>query len=130
MRVLFISSRAIARKEIENLAVNEMIKIAQMSTSDYLLTSPIICHGLAGVAAIMKEMYNDTRTPIFLDKALELTEHAVKGYNLPHDQHKISNTVENVFKYDYVNGYTGIIQTIYSILFDIPNGNEKRLLIK
>ena len=106
-----------------------MPKIAQMNISDYMLTSPILCHGFADTAAIMNEVYKDTKNPIFWNKTLELIEYTIESYNLHHNKNYKVDTGDEINKYDYLVGYTGILQTIYFILTGIPNGNESRILI-
>ncbi|OZV13469.1 hypothetical protein CIW83_02685 [Tissierella sp. P1] len=129
LRSLYISSLAILNKKIERFTVDEMPKIAQMNISDYMLTSPILCHGFADTAAIMNEVYKDTKNPIFWNKTLELIEYTIESYNLHHNKNYKVDTGDEINKYDYLVGYTGILQTIYFILTGIPNGNESRILI-
>lgn len=130
LRALYIHSVALSNKEIEKFCVHEMIKIAQMNITDYQLSLPIICHGLAGVAAIMNEMYNDTHLPEFRSKALSLIQHIINCSPLQNARQNPVKPSEVLDKYDFLNGYTGIIQTVFSVLTNKPNGNEQRLFIK
>ena len=92
--------------------------------------SPIVCHGLAGVALVMRSMYNDTQNGTFADKAREITDMLV--YNFAYREKENCNLtgMEEIRKYDYLESYTGILQTIYTAMTGEPNMNEKRLMLR
>jgi len=74
LRALYMSSVAISDDKVKMFAINELIKISQMDLSNYLLTMPIICHGLVGTAAILNLMYLETGKTEFLQKITEMIE--------------------------------------------------------
>lgn len=80
LRAMYIASVSISDKENEQFILNEFIKIAKMNLSDYLISSPIVCHGYVGAAAVMKEMFNDINKPEFLERAIELSYLAIGYY--------------------------------------------------
>lgn len=130
LRALYLAADALSLEEIKRFSVDEMAKIAAMDTSKYFFSSPIVCHGLAGVALVMRSMYNDTQTEVFGVKAKEITESLV--YNFAYrKKENCELTGENeIEKYDYLTGYTGILQTIYTAMTGEPNMNEKRLMLR
>lgn len=129
LRALYIASASISNEETKSFVLDEMIKIAELDTSFYLLDSPIVCHGLAGVAIIMKKMYIDTKNNVFANKVAELTNQLVYDFAYKDCENIVSDNENKIRKYDYLEGYTGILQTIYSLINDVHNINEKRLLI-
>lgn len=62
---LYIAAKEKSDKELTEFCVNELKKIASMDTRDYLLASPIVCHGLSGAALIFKRMYQETKDEVF-----------------------------------------------------------------
>ncbi len=130
LRALYLAADALSIEDIKRFSVNEMAKIATMDTSKYLFDSPIVCHGLAGVALVMRSMYNDTQNGTFADKAREITDMLV--YNFAYQEKENCNLTgtKKVWKYNYLEGYTGILQTIYTVMTGEPNMNEKRLMLR
>ena len=126
LRVLFQNARVLQKYELEKKIEKEMIKIASMKNSEYQLTSPIVCHGLAGAALIMNEMYNDTQSVVFKEKTIALVDDIIRTYCLFFEG---NCNDENIEKYSYVDGISGILQAIISII-GYKDENPKRLLIK
>ena len=93
LRALYLAADALSIEDIKRFSVNEMAKIATMDTSKYLFDSPIVCHGLAGVALVMRSMYNDTQNGTFADKAREITDMLV--YNFAYQEKENCNLTGN-----------------------------------
>ena len=85
-----------------------------------------MCHGLAGAALIMNEMYNDTQSVVFKEKTIALVDDIIRTYCLFFEG---NCNDENIEKYSYVDGISGILQAIISII-GYKDENPKRLLIK
>ena len=100
-----------------------------MDTRDYLLASPIVCHGLSGALLIFKRMYQQTKDEVFYHKVIELLEELVYNFAYRDIENKNLTGINEVKEYDYLEGYTGVLQTIYAVINDTVNVNEKRLLI-
>ena len=130
LRALYLAADALSKEDIKCFSVDEMAKIATMDTSKYIFDSPIVCHGLAGVVLVMRNMYNDTRKKVFASKAREITDMLV--YNFAYREKENCDLVaqQEIRKYDYLEGYTGILQTIYTAMTGEPNMNEKRLMLR
>lgn len=121
LRALYLAAKAISDTRIETFALEELEKIAQEETSNYLLSSPIVCHGLAGMALILHNMYLDSGHATFQIKVSELCQTLVNDF--------LQRNHSEIPKYSYLEGYTGILQTILTLLTGQPNVNKKRLLI-
>ena len=130
LRALYLAADALSMEDIKRFSIDEMAKIAAMDTEKYIFDSPIVCHGLAGVALVMRSMYNDTQNGTFADKAREITDMLV--YNFAYREKENCNLtgMKQIRKYDYLEGYTGILQTIYTAMTGESNMNEKRLMLR
>lgn len=82
-----------------------------------------------GDAAIMKGMYDDTQDKVFLKRSIKLIEETVKATNLLEFQN-INSFNGNVCKYSYLVGYTGILQTLQTVLMNCSNKSEEKILIR
>ena len=100
-----------------------------MDTKDYILTSPIVCHGLSGAVLVFKKMYQETQDKVFYYKMLEILEKLIHNFAYRDIENVNLTGVNEIKEYDYLEGYTGILQTIYSVITDTVNVNERRLLI-
>jgi len=130
LRALYLAADALSMEDIKRFSVDEMTKIAAMDTSKYLLDSPIVCHGLAGVALVMRSMYNDTQKGVFAAKAREIIDALVYNFAYREVENRKLTGMNRVRKYNYLEGYTGILQTIYTAMTGEPNMNEKRLMLR
>ena len=134
LRSLYLSGVLMSNSKVEQFAVDEFIKIAKMSLSDYRLGQMIVCHGYIGTAAILNAMYLDTGHVQFLDKTIEMIE-AGAIFNIERffeNERTIAqarNEPSRASLHNHLEGYNGILQTMLSILTGTVNGNEKRLLI-
>lgn len=126
---LYIAAKEKSDKELTEFCVNELKKIASMDIRDYLLASPIVCHGLSGLALIFKRMHQETQDKAFYYKMLEILEKLIHNFVYRDIQNVNLIGMNEIKEYDYLEGYTGILQTIYSVITDTVNVNERRLLI-
>ena len=126
---LYIAAKEKSDKELTEFCVNELKKIASMDTRDYLLASPIVCHGLSGATLIFKRMYQETQDKVFYYKMLEILEKLIHNFIYREIENINFTEMNEIKEYDYLEGYTGILQTIYSVITDTVNVNERRLLI-
>ncbi|OZV13479.1 hypothetical protein CIW83_02740 [Tissierella sp. P1] len=86
----------------------------------------MVCHGYSGLAAIMKGMYNDTKNTVFLNKAMEIANLII--YRMSNNKDN-DISIDDFKKYSYLEGYSGVLETIYSLIMNKLNVNEQRLLI-
>jgi len=134
LRSLYISGVLISDNKTEQFALKELLKIAEMNLSDYMLNQIIVCHGLAGTAAIVNAMYLDTGIRQFLDRAVEMIEICAKT-NIKQffeDENRFAleyNVTSRARLHNHLEGYNGVLQTTLSILKGIYTRNDKRLLI-
>ena len=126
---LYIASKEKSDKDLTEFCVNELKKIALMNTRDYLLDSPIVCHGLSGAVLVFKRMYQETQDKIFCHKMTDFLEKIVCNFTYREIQNINLTGINEIKEYNYLEGYTGILQTIYSVITDTVNVNERRLLI-
>lgn len=129
LRALYLSSVYTSNKKLELLALSELEKIARLNCEDFLLHSPIVCHGFASVVSIMTEMYIDTGNTLFINMAQKHLECCI-DYIINIEFHTIEKESDGKVKlYCYLEGISGILQTIYSYLFLKENTHKKRILI-
>jgi len=134
LRSLYMSGSLMSNSKIEQFALEEFNKIAEMSLSDYKLVQMIVCHGFVGTAAILNAMYLDTGNEQFHHKTIEMIEDCAildieRFFENERTLAQTRNRTTRASLHNHLEGYCGIIQTILSILKGIPTGNEKRLLI-
>jgi len=134
LRALYLAGDSMDNDRIKQFVTSEYTKVAMMDIPNFLLKQPIVCHGHAGTAAVIHSMYLDTKIPELLQKALEMAEISTQfniGHFFEHQNqiHKSNNTPLRTYLHEYLEGYTGILQSILSIMKGEPNENEKRLLI-
>lgn len=123
-----------SNNKVKQFALNELLKIAEMELTDYLLTQPIVCHGFIGTAAIMNLMYLETGMAQFHKKTVEMVEvsamFSIERYFENEKQRANERNISSRANlHTHLEGYNGIIQTILAIIKGNPSGNEKRLLI-
>lgn len=123
LRAIYLAARATSRDEFLEFSIEEFKKIARLNISEYKLTSPIVCHGLAGTESIFRNMYKDTGVEEFDIKSREMMNEILADLTSDKELWKIK-------KYDYLDGCTGVLQTIYSFSSGKSNVNEVRMLIR
>lgn len=64
-RAIFLGGKAINDCDSMRLAIDAFEKICSMDEKDFMLISPIICHGYSGVLASIHAMYSDTGNAMF-----------------------------------------------------------------
>ena len=130
LRALYIAAEALGESSLKGHIVLEIEKIAELDTDLYLLNTPIVCHGLAGMTLIMMRMYKDTQNDIFMEKQCQLADNLIHNFAYRDAENNHLTGMEAVKKYSYLEGYSGILQTIYSFIDDnTANVNEKMLLL-
>lgn len=129
LRVMYLTSMYTQNKKIKMYAINNLKKIAEMKISDYMLLMPVNCHGYAGTVSIMSEMYYDTKIDAFLNMAKKQLVICV-DYIINADYLKCKKEAGKVSLYSYLEGYSGILQTIKSFVKSDKSTNKKRILIQ
>jgi len=134
LRALFMASDFTDNIELKQFVIKEFKKIVKMDMDDYLLSQPIICHGYAGTAAVFHSMYLSTNDIEFLSKAIEMLKISVQFTPSEFLDYinSINQNVELSGKaqlHEYLEGYSGILQTLLSVVMEVSSENEKRLLI-
>lgn len=121
LRSIFLASKAVKNEVLKNYVIKELEKIARLDLKFYNVDLPIVCHGWAGIALIMKKMYDDTAIEVFRRKSEIICGKLIDEFI------KMNNDL--VKSIDYLEGYSGILQVIVSFLDNKVNLNEKRLLM-
>jgi len=129
LRAIYLASVYTANREMENFAIDELVKIAQMEVGRYLLSSPIICHGFAGTVSIMDEMYRDTGNTVFLDAARQQAITCVDCIINTDYSYIEPDPTKKVHLYSYLEGFSGILQTIQSFVGNGGCLHKKRILV-
>lgn len=128
LRIMYLASIYTQNEKNKIHAINELIKIAEMEISDYILTMPVNCHGYAGTVSIMTEMYHDTKNDVFLNTAIKQIIICI-DYIINANYIQDETSATKVSLYSYLNGYSGMLQTIKSFIKNDENMHKKRMLI-
>ena len=126
---LYIAAKAKSDIRLKEFCIEELKKIALLDIKEYLLFSPIVCHGLSGVLLVLKKMYQETQDEVFYRKTIEILEKLIYNFVYKERENKELTGMNEIKEYNYLEGYSGILQTIYSVITDTVNINERRLLI-
>lgn len=59
-RAIYIAGKAINDKEAIELSIKAIDGLCNMDEKDWMLNSPTMCHGYAGLLAVIETMYQDT----------------------------------------------------------------------
>ena len=134
LRVLYTSSILMGRDDVAKFALDEFLKIAELDLANYALGQAIVCHGLVGTAAVLNLMYLETGKTAFLDKSSEMINMCsvidINSYfELEKQRAQEINSQSRASLHNHLEGYSGILQTILSIIRSRPTGNDRRLLI-
>lgn len=129
LRAIYLASIYMSNKENKIFAKNELIKIAKMDTTDYMLYLPINCHGFAGTSSIMTEMYTDTKNDVFLNMAMKHIIICIDYIINANFSYVETDPGKKVILYCYLEGYSGILQTIQSFIVNGDNAHKKRILV-
>lgn len=120
-RALLLTSRYISNSDLEMFAYKNIINIAKSPIEDYLLESPIICHGYAGVYSILLRTHIEKPNDV-LDKRLNLL--ITKLIQLYSETSKYGfkdikyNSVSLVDDNSFLEGTTGIVLALLSTFID------------
>jgi len=129
LRIMYMTSIYTKNKEIESFSLSELEKVARLDIKSYLLSSPNVCHGFAGTVSIMSEMFNDTGNDIFFEAARKQAI-LCTNYIINADYSYVASRREDqVHLYSYLEGYSGILQTLNSFINDGSNLHKKRILV-
>lgn len=74
-------------------------------------------------------MYQETQDEVFYRKTIEILEKLIYNFVYKERENKELTGMNEIKEYNYLEGYSGILQTIYSVITDTVNINERRLLI-
>ncbi len=106
------------KKQLQNLR-----SIALNNIENYLLCSPIICHGYAGALLIFREAYRRSNDEVFLIRIIDLIKILFEMYNQDSYygyRNKYFDPKENKYLYsesnDFLEGTSGIIMALCSII--------------
>lgn len=110
---------------LKDFSLNNILNIANLDDKEYLLESPIICHGYAGILQILVQVYIDTKNDMLKGKILNLAEILTNLFNPKYKYgYKDRGTIihngitisEEIEFFDILNGATGIILSLYSMI--------------
>ena len=81
LRSMYEAAKVTSDHELEQYVREEVCKIAVMDEKDYLLNSPILCHGYAGLIALLLYFYKETKEECIILKVKELLEIVINMYS-------------------------------------------------
>jgi len=124
-RALYLVGKDINNAYLQEFSLNNIFNIANLDNQEYLLESPIICHGYSGLLEILVQTYIDTQNDTLIYKIINLAEIIVDFFNPKFkygykDRGTIFQNGDSITKeiefYDILNGSSGIILSLYSII--------------
>ncbi|ADL53917.1 lanthionine synthetase C family protein [Clostridium cellulovorans] len=80
-RAIYLAGKAIKKQKYIDDALYSLKTISKLSIEDMQLTSPMFCHGTAGVLEIFTLMYDDTLDEDFLDIISKLIDETLKYFD-------------------------------------------------
>ncbi len=125
LRALKLAGIALDSQKLIGRVQNNIYQIAAMTSKDYLLMSPIICHGYAGLMTFLVIEYKEQENYILKDKINELTKIIIEKYNsnfkfgFMHTETYYQNGAllkNELFGNDFLYGASGIILSLISLL--------------
>lgn len=121
-RAMYVAGIALEDKEVIKFSTHTMEGIAEMSVEEWGLNCGHICHGHAGVLAIMEAMYKDTKNVKYklgIDKAVKVITEGFEPNSLfgfynytVKDKKKDNYHFEYLDDYSFLEGSTGTILTL------------------
>ncbi len=124
LRLLYLFYSNTNDTDNTNVILNELKHLANVSMDNYLLESPMVCHGYSGLLLIFNALLKETKDKVFLYKTNLLIE-KILTYK--------SNNETNYFKnIEHTNGFLegdpGIIISLLNAL-DYTNDAIKHLML-
>lgn len=125
LRSIKLAGFTLESQELIEWEQKNIYKIAAMLSKDYLLNSPIICHGYAGLMTLLTIEYKEHANHVLKEKINELANIIVKKYNskfmfgFEHTEIYYQNgrCMENeMYGNDFLYGASGIILSLISLI--------------
>lgn len=127
-RAMYLAGTALEDEEIIKFSTYVMEGIAEMPIEKWVLNCDHLCHGYAGVLAVMETMYKDTKNEkykIAIDKAVEVI---IKGFDpkslFGFYNYSIKGNVmeQEEYSYEYIDDYSfleGSLGTILALMASV-----------
>lgn len=125
LRAIKLAGLALDSQELIEWEQKNIFKIAAMLSKDYLLNSPIICHGYAGLMALLTIEYKEHANHIIKEKINELANIIEKKYNsnfmfgFEHTEIYYQNgkcLKNEMYGNEFLYGASGIILSLISLI--------------
>jgi hypothetical protein len=79
-RALWLAGRALGDRTLGDLAIEAIAAVYQRPIATRRIDSPTFCHGVAGLLQVTLRFAHDTRAPLFMQAAHDLTEQLLSLY--------------------------------------------------
>lgn len=139
-RAIYLAGQAIEHEESVSLSLKAIDGLCKMSKNEWMLNSPTICHGYAGLLAVMEAMYIDTGNIKYQECINKLRSILLSLYKkdslfgfmnidpLEKEDGKIEIAEED--NITLLQGSIGVILTLLATIKPITTNWEKHLLIR
>lgn len=129
---IFMSADATNNMQLKKWSMDAINEIALLDIEQYMLESPIICHGYAGILLMIKTIYDEIKDEIYIEKIIELLNKLINCYDVKSkfgfkDIYRINNIVEEKEENVFLEGTSGIILVLIS--FVKKNTDFQKLLL-
>ena len=137
LRAMKIGTNAVSDEQNKRWIEKEVQSISKMDTKDYGFTSPILCHGYAGLLILLVAELRETSAPCIKKKILEVIDLILESfqddkiYMFKMLDYQLINGKINlvpIYSNSLLEGTTGIILSLLSVIKETKW--EAQLLIK
>lgn len=139
-RSIYLGGKSISDQESISIAMNAFNDLCMMQDEDYMLISPIICHGYAGIVVSIDAMYLDTKESFLNIGRKKIFEQILKFYDIEakygfiHFEHnkfnlEKSNFIRKIDSLSLIEGNIGIILSLLLILRSSKTNWQRHILI-
>lgn len=139
-RAIYLAGKAIDDKESIELSLKAIDGLCRMDIDEWMLKSPTICHGYAGLLLVIEAMYIDTKNTDYkkcIDKLTSIIlnfykEESIFGF-LNIDPKELENGIYKMVEEDNITLLQGSIGVMLTLLSTIKPRNtswERHFLIR
>lgn len=138
-RSIYLAGKAVNDKESIELSLKTIYGLCKMNKDEWMLDSPTICHGYAGLLVVIQAMYEDTKDNRYkycIDKLSNILLDSYKDDSIfgfmNIDPKEVKEGVYNLVEEDSITllqGSVGIILTLLSTIYKPKTDWRNHLLV-
>ena len=134
LQAMHNAAKQMGYEKEEDYATEALIKIADLPIPDYLLHAPIICHGYAGTVSVMDSMsknifYDMKNAKKLMQAGMAQAILCIEAFIAADFDHIEPDKAKRVDMFSYLEGWSGVLQTLASFLVDASAWHKARLFV-